>query len=272
RTWRAVPEPPLVSVVVPTGGGRRTVRGEDTLLAEMCARSLVDGTAYARWELVLVPSEGTDTAVVASVADVVGDRLVVAPATGPFNFARSVNVGVAAARGELVLLLNDDVEAIEPRWLDRMVSVLQDPSIGVVGAQLLHEEGVIQHVGVVYSDAWEPWHLFQQQPAGHDHFGAGVLDADFTAATGACLLMSRRLFTEVGGMAEELPLNYNDVDLCHKVVREGLRVVVTPAASLHHYESSTRSPVIRADETAYLRRYWSWLAWRDPWVNTRTSG
>jgi GT2 family glycosyltransferase len=272
RTWRAVPEPPLVSVVVPTGGGRRTVRGEDTLLAEMCARSLVDGTAYERWELVLVPSEGTDPAVAGAVADIVGDRLVVAPATGPFNFARSINVGVAAARGDLVLLLNDDVEAIDPRWLDRMVSVLQDRSIGVVGPLLLDEGEVIQHVGVIYTDGWEPGHLFIKEPDGHEHFGVGVLDADFTATTGACLLMSRRLFTEVGGMTEELPLNYNDVDLCHKVVREGLRVVVTPAARLHHYESSSRVPVIREDETAYLRRYWSWLAWRDPWVNTRASG
>ncbi|KRD44628.1 hypothetical protein ASE38_11125 [Cellulomonas sp. Root930] len=271
RTWRAVAEPPLVSVVVPTGGGRRTVRGEEALLVELCARSLLEATAYDRWELVLVPSEGTDPAVVAAVRDVVGDRLVVAPAPGAFNFSRSVNTGVASARGDLVLLLNDDVEAVEPQWLDRMVSVLQDPAVGAVGAHLVYEAGLIQHAGVVYSDEWIPWHLFQQQVDGHDHFGAGVLDADFTVATGACLLLSRDLFAQVGGLTEDLPLNFNDVDLCHKIVLTGQRIVVTPGARLFHYESSTREAVVLDAEKEHLHRYWSWLAWQDPWVNTRAS-
>ncbi|WP_440686188.1 glycosyltransferase family 2 protein [Cellulomonas soli] len=270
-TWRAVPEPPLVSIVVPTGGGRRAIRGTEQVLAEMCARSLVDRTSYAPWELVLVPSEGTDPAVVQAVREIVGDRLVVAPARGPFNFSASVNTGVAAATGELVLLLNDDVEAIEATWLDRMVSVAQDPSIGVVGARLVHENGLIQHAGVVHNDEWVPVHLFQQRPDGETHFGMGLIDAEFSATTGACLLISRELFTELGGLTEELPLNYNDVDLCHKVAAASRRVVVTPLAHLHHYESSSRVPVLLPEETAHLRRYWSWRAWSDPWTNARST-
>ncbi|AEE46636.1 glycosyltransferase family 2 protein [Cellulomonas fimi] len=268
---RAVPERPLVSVVVPTGGGRRVVRGTEVLLAELCARSLVERTAYDRWELVLVPSQGTPDDVVEAVRAVVGDRLVVAPVEGDFNFSTSVNTGVAAARGDLVLLLNDDVDADGADWLDRMVSVLQDPAVGVVGARLVHEDERLQHVGVVYSDVWVPWHVLQGNPDGFTHFGLGLVDADFVATTGACLLMSRELYREVGGLPEDLPLNYNDVDLCHKVVLTGRRVVVTPAARLYHYESSTREATIRDDEVARLQGPWEWLAWRDPWENTRST-
>lgn len=269
-TWRTVADPPLVSVVVPTGGSHRTIRGHDELLVAMCARSLVESTSYDRWELVLVPSEGTPADVVDRVREIVGDRLVVAPAPGAFNFSTSVNTGVAAASGSLVLLLNDDVEAIDPSWLERMVSVAQDPAIGIVGARLVDEEGRLQHVGVVYSDEWIPWHVLQGNPDEFTHFGVGLLDTDFVAVTGACLLMSRDLYRDVGGLPEDLPLNYNDVELCHKVIRAGKRVVVTPVAHLHHYESSTRVPTIRDDEVALLARRWRWMAWRDPWTSTRS--
>ncbi|KQS99770.1 glycosyltransferase family 2 protein [Cellulomonas sp. Leaf395] len=268
--WRQVVDPPLVSVVVPTGGGHRTIRGQDELLVAMCARSLIENTTYDRWELVLVPSDGTPPEVADRVRAIVGDRLVVAPADGAFNFSTSVNTGVAAASGSLVLLLNDDVEAIDPAWLGRMVSVAQDPSIGVVGARLVDEQGRLQHVGVVYSDEWIPWHILQGNPDEFTHFGVGLLDSDFVAVTGACLLISRDLYREVGGLPEDLPLNYNDVELCHKVVRAGKRVVVTPVAHLHHYESSTRVPTILEDEVRLLARRWRWMAWRDPWTSTRS--
>ena len=268
--WRAAPAQPLVSIVVPTGGAHRTVRGDDVLLVDLCARSLVERTDYDRWELVLVPSEGTDQGVVERVRQIVGDRLVVAPVDGPFNFSRSVNVGAAAASGELLLLLNDDIESIDADWLTRMVSVLQDPSIGAVGARLVHEDGRLQHVGVVYSDQWLPWHVLQGNPDGFTHFGLGLLDTDFVAATGACLLLARDVFHELGGLPEDLPLNYNDVDLCHKVIRSGRRVVVTPGARLHHYESSTRTAEILDSEVQRLQQRWSWLAWADPWENTRS--
>lgn len=268
--WRESDDQPLVSIVVPTGGGRRTVRGRDELLVELCARSLVERTDYESWELVLVPSEGTSPDVVDQVRQIVGDRLVVAPADGPFNFSRSVNIGAAAATGDHVLLLNDDIESIDADWLSRMVSVLHDPSIGAVGARLVHEDGRLQHVGVVYSDLWLPWHALQGNPDGFTHFGLGLLDTDFVAATGACLLLSRQDFLELGGLPEDLPLNYNDVDLCHKVVRSGRRVVVTPAARLHHYESSTRNAEILTAEVDLLQQRWAWLAWADPWENTRS--
>lgn len=269
---RRVPQPPLVSVVVPTGGGRRVVRGTEELLVERCVRGLVEGTDHPAWELVLVTSQGTDPSVAATVRAIAGeDRVTVVDVPGTFNFSRSVNHGVAAARGELVLLLNDDVEPIEPGWLTRMVSVAADPAVGAVGARLVLEDGRLQHVGIVANDDWVASHVLMFEPDGRTHFGLGVLDADFDAATGACLLLRRDLYAEVGGLDEDLPLNFNDVDLCFKVRRAGLRVVVTPLAHLHHYESSTREAALRDDELAHMERFWRWLTWSDPWVNTRST-
>lgn len=268
--WRDVPEPPLVSLVVPTGGGRRTVRGESVVVLEGCLRSLVTATTYPRWEVVLVPSEGTDPAVLELAAEILGDRLVVAPVTGEFSFSHSVNEGVRAAEGELVVLLNDDTEVIEPAWLDRMVAVAQDPKVGVVGAKLLFEDGSVQHVGIVHDDRWLPVHAFRLEPDDAAHFGAMLVDLDYLAVTGACLMTRRALYVELGGFTEELPMAFNDVDFCHKVVAAGWDVVCTPFASLYHYESSTRVADVRPFERQYLIDHTLRLAQRDPHVHHRS--
>jgi len=271
RVWREVPDPPLVSIVIPTGGGRRDVRGVSTLVVETCVRSLVESTTYPRWELVLVPSEGTPPEVIDTVREIVGDRLTTAPVTGEFSFSHSVNEGVRASRGELVVLLNDDTEVIEPRWLDRMVAVAQDPEVGVVGAKLLFEDGTIQHVGIVHDDAWLPVHAHRLAPDDDSHFGSKLLDMDFLAVTGACLMTPRALYEELGGFSEELPMAFNDVDYCYKVVAAGRAVVCAPFARLFHYESSTRVADVRPFERQYLMDKTVELAQRDPHIHHRAS-
>jgi len=270
RSWRSIPGHPLVSLIIPTIGARGVIRGQDTSLVTNCVRSLLERTTYDHWELVLVTSEGTPAAVIDAVTALAGDRLTLAPVTGPFNFSHSINEGVRVACGEFVLLLNDDTEVLEPRWLERMLGVAQDPAIGVVGAKLLFEDSRIQHIGVVHNDAWEPDHAFEFTPDGHGHFGMGSLDMDYMAVTGACLLTSRQLFMDVGGLTVELPLNYQDVDYCLKVIRTGRRVVSTPFARLHHYESASRVANLEPFERAFIRTHWVSFAYQDPYVNLRT--
>lgn len=271
RVWRHLPEPPpLVSIVIPTGGGRRDVREVSTLLVETCVRSLVEKTTYPRWELVLVPSEGTPDEAVDIVRELAGDRLTVAPVTGEFSFSHSVNEGVRLSRGELVVLLNDDTEIIEPRWLDRMVAVAQDPQVGIVGAKLLFEDDTIQHVGIVHDDAWLPVHAHRVAADDDSHFGAKIVDVDYLAVTGACLLSPRELYLRLGGFSEELPMAFNDVDYSHKVVAAGFAVVCTPFARLYHYESSTRVAHVRPFERQYLLDKTIELAQHDPHVNHRS--
>ncbi|MFD1507281.1 glycosyltransferase [Georgenia yuyongxinii] len=270
RVWRESGTP-LVSIVVPTAGGRRRVRGQDRVLVENLLTSLLARTTYPAWEIVLVPSEGTPEDVLERCTALLGERLHVAPVAGPFNFSRSVNTGVAAAAGELVLLLNDDTEVLEPRWLDRMVAVAAEEGVGAVGAKLLFEDGRIQHVGVTFDNAGQAGHayIFEREDAGH--FGSKVVDLDYLAVTGACLLVRRSVYEEVGGFTEALPLNYNDVDFCLKVVASGRGIVCTPFARLYHYESSTRDTTKTADE-AQAMDWWYPRTLTDPYVNVRGLG
>ncbi|MDJ0414392.1 glycosyltransferase family 2 protein [Rhodococcus opacus] len=269
RVWRHIPDPPpLVSIVIPTGGGRRNLDGRKVVLVANALRSLVERTTYERWQVVLVPSEGTDAAVVAECGEILGDRLRVVPVAGPFNFSRSVNTGVGAAEGTLVLLLNDDTEVIEPRWLERMVSVASEDGVGVVGAKLLFADNRIQHTGVIFDGEGIPLHvhIFEDDDTGH--FGSKVVDLDFLGVTGACLLVSKSLYEEVGGFTEALPLNFNDVDFCLKVIAAGHTVVCTPFARLRHYESSTREARIHDFELEAMR-WWKPRTLADPYVNVR---
>jgi GT2 family glycosyltransferase len=269
RSWRTIRDNPLVSVIIPTIGGRREVRGEDLRLVTNCVRALLERTTYDHWELVLVTGKDTPQAAIDEVAALAGERLTVAPVDGDFNFSRSINEGARVARGELLLLLNDDTEVIEPRWLERMVGVAQDPTIAVVGAKLLFEDSRIQHLGVVHNDIWQPAHAFEFEQDDGAHFGMGTLDLDYLAVTGACLLTGRDVFADVGGLTVDLPLNFNDVDYCFKVIRRGLRVVCTPFAVLHHYESSTREARVEPYEMSHLHTQWRSLAYEDPFTNLR---
>lgn len=270
RTWWEVDEPPLVSLVVPTAGGRREVRGEEVVLVEHCLRTLVERTTAGRWEVVLVTSEHTPADVLDRCRSIVGDRLVVAPVAGAFNFSTSVNEGARVARGDLLLLLNDDTEVVEPRWLERMVSVAADPSVGAVGAKLLFEDGTLQHVGVGFDDSGAPIHLLGSEADDAGRHGGKTLDVDFSAVTGACLLTPADLFRAVGGFSEALPLNFNDVDYCLKVRAAGRAVVCTPSAVLFHFESSTRGHASTAAEYALIDRWWGLRRRMDPHVEFRS--
>ena len=175
--------------------------------------------------------------------------------SGEWNFSAAVNLGLLDASHPLVLVLNDDVELLERDWIARMASHLRDPSVGAVGALLLYPDLTCQHVGMVTDDAFPL----------HAHVGRTIdqleaLDADLAhdriAVTAACLLARRTDLLAVGGFCEDLPFGFNDVDLCLKLRRAGLRVVVEPGARLIHHESASRPPVTHA---------WEWDSFIGRW-------
>ena len=181
---------------------------------------------------------------------------------GDFDFSKAVNSGLLASQGELALMLNDDIEAITSDWLGRMAAHLEDPTIGAVGATLLYPDRTIQHIGVVIEDA-HPIHSFRgcqlSDTASH---GADVA-RDVISVTGACLLARRRDLLAVGAMSPVFPASYGDIDLCLRLLRTGLRVVVEPAATLIHHESASREPVIEPWE--WERFIYRWGEMTDPW-------
>lgn len=250
RVVRPLPDPPpRVSVVIPT-------RDRGSLLRTVLD-GLLDATDYPDIEVVVVDNGSREPEAVALLTWLAGTprfRLVQRP--GPFNFSDLCNEGAAAASGEVLLFLNNDVEVIEPGWLRELVSRALEPGIGAVGAKLLYPDGTLQHGGVV---------LRERSVAGHAHPGLGgdepgyfgrMLQAhEVSAVTGACLAMRKPVFEEAGGFdAEELAVAYNDVDLCLRLRRLGYRIVWTPFARLVHHESRSRGLEDTPDKTARLAR------------------
>ncbi|HET6954018.1 MAG TPA: glycosyltransferase, partial [Acidimicrobiales bacterium] len=203
---------PLVSIVVPTGGQMRDVRGEHAVLVEQAVESIVKTSTYENVEILCVVDEKVPQAVLDRLLDLGGDRLRLVSCNRPFNFSERINFGALAARGEHLLVLNDDVEVVTPTWIERLIMYSQVPEIGAVGARLLFGDGRLQHAGIVVSQHQGPSHVYRGFPGSHPGYYGMLLSAsNWQAVTGACLMTRRELFEKVGGLSTLFPLNYNDV-------------------------------------------------------------
>ena len=162
---------------------------------------------------------------------------------GDFNYSRINNFGVTFTNGKYVLLLNNDMKIITREWMEEMLMYAQRPDVAAVGAKLYYADNTIQHAGIVIG-------LGAHRVAGHTHYkddkmhlgymGRLCYAQDVTAVTGACLLVSRAQYDEVGGLDETFSVAFNDVDFCLKLRHAGYLNVFTPFAELYHYESKTR--------------------------------
>jgi len=168
---------------------------------------------------------------------------------------------VLASKGEIVAVLNDDLGVITPGWLEHLVALAQEPSVGAVGCVLQFEDGRIQHGGQEFRRGREN----KSSHVAHSYAGTDeqtdpvpelLIDREVSGVTGACFVQRREVWWEVGGWAESYPGNYNDVDMCLKVRRLGLRVVVSGEVRLHHFESSTRNPIVHGWERDLLNSRW----------------
>ncbi len=204
----------------------------------------------------------------AGVPKVVRDReCETVPFRAPFNFARMNNLGVAASHGDVLLFLNDDVFSLSPDWLDHLLPHLQRPEVGIVGPKLVYRSGAIQHAGIV---------LGMMEGTGHP--GRELFQSDLwrwldqirkvSAVTGACMGVRRTVFLELGGLSEDLPVNYNDVDLCLRARRAGYEVIYEPHARLRHDECGPRAPGTHLKEREWLHELWSeYLDKPDPYFS-----
>jgi len=264
--WPVANPPPRVSVIVPTRDRGR--------LLEACLTSLRDRTRYPDVEVVIVDHETTERRARKLIDGMTDDPdIVVVPFTGPFNFAAMCNLGVAAASGEVVVLLNNDTEVVVVDWLDEFVGQLARPEVGVVGALLLFGDGTIQHAGVHPGVGGLMGHGHKHRPGdGPGYHGRLTVAHEVAAVTGACLGITRALWDRLGGLDEEyLAVAYNDIDLCLKARAAGLRVVLAPHAVLHHHESVSRGydddPARRARlaaEVATMEERWGDTLYVDP--------
>lgn len=269
RIVRPVPSPrPLVSIVVPT-------RDKPEFLAR-CAEGILSRTDYAPIELLIIDNDSRERDTGILLAQLGRDpRVRVLPFAGRFDFARMNNAAVQEARGEVVVLLNNDTDMIGPGWLTELVSHAVRPEVGAVGAKLLYADGRVQHCGVALGPGWALIHQLRKS----DHLDPGpggelALVRNASAVTGACVAFRKEVFLEVGGLNDDFKVAFNDIDLCLRMGDHGYRIVCTPFAELFHLESATRgqddTPEKRAiydREAKAFRRLWDPLLDADPFHN-----
>lgn len=259
---------PKVSLVVPT-------RDRVDLL-RTCIDSIRSLTTYRNYEIVVVDNQSSEPATLdyfATLRDAGNVRVIAYDA--PFNYSRMNNHAVRETDGELVALVNNDIEVVEGDWLGEMVSHAIRPQTGAVGAMLYYPDDTIQHAGVIVGLGGVAGHVYVGMPRGYpgQHHRAR-LTQNLTAVTAACMLVRRSVFDEVGGLDETFEVAFNDIDFCLRVASRGYRSVWTPWAELYHHESATRgyedSPAKKArfngEVNRMIERWGEALRW-DPAYN-----
>jgi len=254
-----IPTPqPLVSLLIPTRDGFD--------ILSKCIRSILEKTTYTNYEIIVLDNETTCPKTLAYFEKLKQyDNIKVLSYPYAFNYSAINNFGVKYAQGEIIGLINNDVEVISPNWLDEMVSYAIRPKIGAVGAMLYYSNDNIQHAGVVLGIGGVAGHshkYFKRESNGY--FSRLKIVQNYSAVTGACLVVEKKLYEEVGGLDEQnLKVAFNDVDFCLKLLEKGYRNVWTPYAELYHHESISRgaedSPEKQerfAKEVLYMKERW----------------
>jgi len=206
-------------------------------------------------QIVVVYDLDTPADVLSRLHQMMGDRLVLVPFAEPFNFSAKCNAGFLASTGDVVVLLNDDIEAITDGFLEQLVAPLSEPGVGMTGARLMFGDGRLQHGGHLYEDGYR--HAFLgASPDDPGPFAALRVNRECSGLTAACVALRRDTYEEVGGMCEELPVNFNDVDFSYKVRRLAGRLLWLADVELYHFESQSRERVVQPREYDFVTRRW----------------
>ena len=266
---------PKVSIVIPNK--------EHLEDLTRCITSILERSTYDNYEIIVVENNSVSEEIAAYYNKIQENPAVrVITYKGEFNYSKINNLGVSEAEGEYVLLLNNDTSVITPDWIEEMLMYAQRKDVGAVGAKLYYEDRTIQHAGVVLG-------LGAHRTAGHSHYrvdhrnlgymGRLCYAQNVMAVTGACLMMRKALYEELGGLDEAFAVALNDVDLCVRAWKAGRVNVFTPFAELYHYESASRGTDLTGagaeryeKESALFRERWKELLEQgDPYYNPNFS-
>ena len=257
---------PLVSLIIPTRDGLQ--------LLTRCIESIQSKTSYSNFEIIVVDNGSTDLATIQYMKKLASMPFVrVLHDNRPFNYSALNNSAVKVAHGEIIGLINNDVEVINAEWLSEMVSHALRPEVAAVGARLWYSDDTLQHAGVVLGIHGIAGHVHRFLPR-HvvGYCGRANLVQSFSAVTAACLIVRKSVYEELGGLNEtELKVACNDVDFCLRASEAGYKNIWTPYAELYHHESSSRGfddtpekQARAAKEVAYMKQRWGNALLNDP--------
>lgn len=262
-------EESLVSILIPNKDEKESLK--------VCIESILKKTLYPNYEIIIIENNSTSDEIFEYYKELEqNEKIRVVYWKDIFNYSAINNFGAAHAKGDYLVLLNNDTEIIEPRWLDMMLGDCQREEVGIVGCKLLYPDDTIQHCGVIIGMGGIAGHVFtgeSRQSTGY--FSKTLLQQDLSAVTAACLMISKQLFDEIGGLDEGLKVAFNDVDFCLRVRKTGHLVMLDPRVLLYHYESKSRGTedtpekMRRFDsEVNFMKERWSEiLEAGDPYYN-----
>ncbi len=257
---------PLVSIIIPTKDKPDILR--------RCIASISKLTSYQNLEIIIVDNGSTEPEALQLLAEYQATYRVFQYDI-QFNFSKLVNYGVQQAKGEIILLLNNDTEVIASTdWLQEMIGFAQHPEIGAVGCKLLYQQdNTIQHAGLICGIGGIANHSHKHFPVeSNGYYNRLAVVSNYSAITGACLMVERKLWE--AGFDENLSIAFNDVDFCLRLLHQGFRNVVLPQVTLYHHESKTRGldntsakKTRLQTEEYYMQQRWGTILKNDPFYN-----
>jgi glycosyltransferase involved in cell wall biosynthesis len=251
RVKYAIEGAPLVSIVIPFKDRPELIR--------RCVHSILEQSTWRRFEVVGVSNNSVETGTFEEMERLAGldERIRFVEHNVPFNFSEINNFAVRAhARGEHVLMLNNDIEIISPEWIESLLEFSQRPDVGVVGARLYYPDGRLQHAGAILGIGGVAGHSHKYFPRDHHgYFSRPHIIQNVSAVTAACCMVERRIFDEVSGLDEQnLTIAFNDIDFCLRVREAGYLNVYTPYCEAWHHESITRGRETTAEKQKRFER------------------
>lgn len=237
---------PLVSILIPNRDQKETL--------EKCLNSIWEKSTYNNYEILIVENNSSSPEIFDYYREIEkrpGVRILTWKEG--FNYSAINNFGEKSAAGDYLLFLNNDVEVINPRWIEELLGNCQRKEVGIVGAKLYYPDDTIQHAGTVIGIGGIAGHAFLNMPRSRTgYLHKASLQMDLSAVTAACMMMKRQVFEQLGGFEERLSVAFNDVDLCLRTVQAGYLVVYNPEVELYHYESKSRGA---EDSEEKVRRF-----------------
>ena len=230
-----IENPPLVSIIIPNK--------DQVKVLKQCIDSIYEKTLYKNFEILVVENNSTENETFEYYNEIENthDNLRVLYYKGGFNFSKINNFAVSQARGDMYLMLNNDIEIITPEWLGEMVSLAIQKNVGIVGAMLYYPDNRVQHAGVITGLGGYAGHSHKYHQRGKSGYMFRLSCVqNLSCVTAACLLVTKQAFEAVGGMDEEFAVAFNDVDFCLRVRNYGYQVLFTPYAQCYHHESVSR--------------------------------
>lgn len=246
---------PKISIIIPTCGTKKSVFGIETCLVTNAVESILSKSTYPNYEILVVIDDHSPAETFENLQSLGDARVRLVPYDKPFNFSAKCNLGAMLSDGDYLLMLNDDTEIIDESWMEVLAGYLEEPDVAMVGPMLVLEDGRIQSAG--HSNTPIP-HNFRtgQSSHGPGEFGVLAVARECSGVTGACALIRKSTYLEVGGMSTVFPKAFNDVDFAFKLLDADYRIIWTPCTRLFHFETASRPKGVESSEVELLHERW----------------